>query len=70
MVFKIDVHERRKVLTFKRDDRPMRFLMHLGDHAFSPGGAPSVRITFDVHDGRAPALAVADGNLIVQALRI
>ena len=70
VVFKIDIHQRRKVLTFKRDDRPVRFLKHLGDHAFSPSGAPAVRISFDMHDGRAMALAVADGDLFVRALRI
>ncbi len=56
-------------LTFKRDQRQLRSLMREEDHVFNPGGAASVRITFDLNDRRAVALAIRDGDLHVQAQR-
>ena len=67
VVFHIGFLERRSVLTFQRDQRQLRFLMREGDHVFNPGGAASVRITFDVTDGEATALAIRDGDIQVQA---
>lgn len=61
---------RRGTLTFQRDERDMRFLNHLGNNEFSPGGAASVRISFDVLNGAALALAIRDGDLLVKANRL
>ncbi len=68
VVFRIGL--RRGTLTFQRDERVMRFLNHLGNNEFSPGGAASVRISFDVDSGAALALAIHDGDVIVKANRL
>jgi hypothetical protein len=68
-IFHIGLQERRKVLTFARDDRQLRFLNHLGEHRFSPGGAASVVIAFEMHEGRATGLAIRDGDLMITAKR-
>ena len=70
VVFRIAVHPRRKILTFQRDERVIRFLNHEGNHEFNPGGAASVRLVFDVTDGPATAFTIRDGDLIVRARRI
>jgi hypothetical protein len=49
-----------------------RGLSHLGEHAFHPAGAPSVRVRFEVPDDAAePASSVTihDAELIVRAVR-
>ncbi len=68
VVFRIGL--RRGTLTFQRDERVMRFLNHLGNDEFSPGGGASVRIAFDVDNGTALALAIHDGDVIVRANRL
>ena len=68
VVFRVGL--RRGTLTFQRDERVMRFLNHLGNNEFSPGGAASVRISFDVDCGAALALAIHDGDVIVKANRL
>ncbi len=70
VVFRIAVNERRKVLTFQRDERVGRFLNHLGSDEFSPGGATSVRISFDIDNGAALGLTIRDGDLVVKARRL
>ncbi len=70
VVFRIGIHQRSKVLTFQRDERTLRFLNHLGDHAFNPGGSAFVRIEFQVRDGRAHTLSITDGGLGITARRI
>ena len=70
VIFRIAVNERRKVLTFQRDQRTRRFLNYLGSDEFSPGGAASVRISFDVDNGTALGLTIRDGDLVVKAHRI
>ena len=70
VVFRIAVNRRRNVLTFQRDDRAVRFLDHLGSDEFSPGGAASVRISFDVDNGTALGLTIRDGGLVVKAGRL
>ena len=70
VVFHIAFHERRKVLTFQRDQRQARFLMREAANVFNPGGAASVRITFDMRDGGATALSIQDGSLAIRATRI
>jgi hypothetical protein len=69
VVLRIAYNARREVLTIQRGERQRRFLMHLGDHTFNPGGAASVRIDFEVRDGRAGALNIRDGDLRVTADR-
>ena len=69
VVFRIALHPRRKILTFQRDERVIRFLNHEGNHEFNPGGAASVRLVFDVADGPASAFTIHDGDLVVRAQR-
>jgi len=68
VVFRIGL--RRGTLPFQRDERTMRFLNHLGNDEFSPGGAAPVRISFDIGAGTALGLAIRDGDLIVKANRL
>ncbi len=70
VVFRIALHKRRKVLTFQRDERVMRFLNHLGNDEFAPGGAAAVRISVDVGPGTALGLTIRDGDVIVKANRL
>jgi len=70
VVFRIDVTKRSKALTFQRDERDRRFLNYLGSDEFSPGGAASVRISFDVDGGTALGLTIRDGDLVVKAHRL
>ena len=68
VVFRIGL--RRGTLTIQRDERPLRFLNHLGNDEFSPGGGPSVRISFEIVNGAAIAMAIRDGDIIVKANRL
>jgi len=69
VVFRIGVH-RTGAVTFQRvGGMSARMLQYLGDHGFSPNGAPSVRIVFEVRDGAAAALAVHAGGRVVTATR-
>ncbi len=65
--FRIAINDRRRLLTFQRDDQPLRFLLHRGNHAFNPVGAADVEILFEVRAGRAAALSIRDGDLLVTA---
>ena len=47
-----------------------RPLFHLGDHAFHPTGAPSVRIEFELKNGRAAKLTIIDGPDRLLASRV
>ena len=69
-VFHVGYHQRRKGLTIGRDDRVFRFLLRTEEHAFAPGGAAAVRIMFFVAGGKAAALSIQDGDLLVRATRI
>ena len=69
-VFHIGYRTNWKGLTFQRDDHTSRFLRNQGGDAFSPGGAPSVRIEFAVVNNRAAALTIVDGDLRVPAKRV
>ena len=55
-------------LTFAREGQSARGLTHVGDLAFFPVGAPSVRITFRPVTGGF-TLSIRDGNLLVEARR-
>ncbi len=56
-------------LRLRRGDGFGRNLFHLGDHAFHPGGAPAVRIRFDVNEGAVTGLRIVDGAELVAAQR-
>jgi hypothetical protein len=59
-------------LMIGRPEGTARGLSHLGDHAFHPAGAPSVRVRFEVPaDAEEPASGVTihDAELIVRAVR-
>lgn len=47
-----------------------RPLFHLGDNAFHPTGAPSVRIEFELKNGRATSVTIIDGPDRLLAPRI
>lgn len=47
-----------------------RMLQYRGTDEFSPAGVPSVRLRFDVRDGRAASLAVVDREPVVTARRV
>jgi hypothetical protein len=55
-------------VTFARMGRSPRVLVHVGDHAFFPVGAPLVRIRF-VAEPAGAALTVHDPDLVVTARR-
>ena len=69
VVFHVKFHEKRSILTFQRDERQLRFLQRESEHVFNPGGAPAVRLTFEVSGDRAKTLVISDGELQVRALR-
>ncbi len=70
VVFRVAINDRRRSLTFQRDDRPPRFLLHRGDNRFNPGGAADVEISFEIRAGRAAGLSIRDGDLLVTAKAI
>jgi hypothetical protein len=70
VVLRVARHSRREALTVRRGDRPSRMLRHEGDLRFSPGGAPAVRIEFDVRDDVAATMTILDGDLHVAAARV
>jgi hypothetical protein len=58
-------------MSFKRAGMMGRNLIHLGDHAFHPAGAPAVRIRFAIAaDAAASEVAVFDPDLVLRAKRI
>ena len=57
-------------LIIQRPGQGERGLSHQGSLAFIPSGAEAVRIRFDVSDGKARAVIVEDGALIVKAQRV
>jgi hypothetical protein len=70
VVFRIGYNERRSVVSFQRDDRQLRFILRVGEDAFAPGGAPSVRITFQRQGDRVSGLTITDGPLRISARRV
>jgi hypothetical protein len=55
-------------LTFAREGRSARGLIHVGNASFFPVGAPSARITFRAGAG-GMTLSVRDGSVFVEAMR-
>ena len=57
-----------KSVSIERAGAPFsRGIMHLGDLAFHPVGAPQVRIRFEREGGKISALTVSDPDVIVRA---
>ncbi len=57
----LEVFEGKTALMIKRgEDGTQRGLIHLGQSAFHPAGAPAVRISFTVEGDRATILTVSD----------
>lgn len=54
----------------ERPGSAARGLTYLGEHAFHPAGAPSVRLRFTVEEGRAVRVGVFNPDLIVEAKRV
>ena len=57
-------------LSLKRGDRVGRVLNRIEDHTFAPGGAPAVRVHFDMSNDRATMLTIHDPIPLVKAVRI
>jgi hypothetical protein len=59
------------ILRFKRSGTMARNLIHLGDHAFHPAGAPAVRVRFALTGyGAATQLTLFDPDLVLSARRV
>lgn len=67
---RVEVQERRGQLALRRGEGFGRTLFHLGEHAFYPTGAHSVRVRFQVAEDRATGLEILDPEVIVAARRI
>jgi hypothetical protein len=67
-----DVTESRFGLMVGQQGGVARGLVHLGNHTFHPGGAPSVRVRFEGADSGEPAGAftIRDAELLVRAERV
>jgi hypothetical protein len=57
--------DRQGLPTLLRPGGSSRRLIHLGSLQFHPVGADAVRVRFEMADGRAMAVAVHDGDLVV-----
>ena len=60
---------RRGALAIQRGERFSRVLNRVEKHGFAPGGAPAVRVRFDIKDGRAVSLTIHDPVPLVKAVR-
>jgi len=68
--FVVDLN-RRGMLSIKRGDAPFgRVLLRVEDHAFAPGGAPSVRVRFQFQRGSVTGLSIHDPEPIVAARKL
>jgi len=67
---RVEVTVEKGGVRFKRAGTSARNLVHLGDHAFHPAGAPAVRVRFALSgDTAATALTVHDPDLVLVAKR-
>ena len=57
-------------LRIARKGLPGRLLHKIGDHTFSPTGAPSVKIVFDIKETKATTLTIYEPEPLVKAVRI
>lgn len=60
----------RGMLFMSRGEYTGRALLRTDTHTFAPGGAPSVKIQFDVKDGMAQMVTVHDPVPVVKASRV
>ncbi len=67
--FDISVNSR-GYLYMSRGEYIGRSLLRRDTHSFAPGGAPSVRVNFEVVDGIAQSITVHDPVPIVKAVRV
>jgi len=67
---RIVVDAEKGMLGFTRDGAMKRPLYNRGDRAFSPMGAPAVRIRFTVADSGAVTLAVHDPDVMMVARKV
>ncbi|MDH3243306.1 MAG: hypothetical protein OEM26_01715 [Saprospiraceae bacterium] len=67
-VFTVELNSR-GMLYMSRGDKIGRVLNRVDQHIFSPGGAASVRIHFEVQDGQAVSLTIHDPVPLVTATR-
>lgn len=52
-----------------RKGLPGRLLHKIGDHTFSPTGAPSVKISFQVVDGKVTSLTIRESGNQIKAIK-
>ncbi|MBX2815758.1 MAG: hypothetical protein KTR24_07165 [Saprospiraceae bacterium] len=67
-LFEIKLNSRQQ-LSIARGDQFGRALLRVGDHDFAPGGAPSVRIRFDVENDKAISLTILDPGPVITVIR-
>jgi hypothetical protein len=68
---RIEIAVDKGVARFKRSGTAARNLVHLGDHAFHPAGAPAVRVRFAMTgEAQARELTVFDPDLVLTARRV
>lgn len=51
-------------------DGAARMLFHRGGNEFAPAGSPAVRLQFELKEGRATAVRVVDGRVLLNARRV
>ena len=68
-VLTVDLN-RRKLLQIARKGTFGRVMNKIGEHRFSPGGAPSVEISFKIQENRAVSLTVHEPDPLVNAVRV
>lgn len=69
VAFHVKFNERRRGVTFQRDAQQFRFLLYQGNDTFSPGGAPSVKIIFNLRHEDGATVTIRDGGLELVAVR-
>jgi hypothetical protein len=58
-------------IDIKVDAEPIsRWINYLGDDEFYPSGVPSVRLRFDVRDGKAQAFTINEDKVVLSAKRV
>jgi hypothetical protein len=60
----------RGTFTIARTGGIERNLFHHGGLVFNPAGAEAVRIRFEISSGKAQALVIEDGPVVVRATRL
>jgi len=66
----IEIAKGRSGLSFRRSGGSARPIFHRGELAFSPAGAPEVRIRFELAAEGRVELSVIDGSRVVRAKRL